>query len=199
MSNELQEISGALKNQHLKGLEELANEIKQLNVDDEEVLESDFKTFFLPIIDGSVKATDENLEIFLRNIYRVTNSFTRGIKVVDDKTKEELFRLPPIMIDVDDGEEVLKNVSFFRIINAINAAKDNIAARMNGAEKALLKTGKLIKPDDEKLKMYAESLLKMQERYNIKITDVEIPNKEEKTKEITDNKDDDLNEVFDYD
>ena len=169
MNDELIELNDQIKQENFDRLAIHCEEIEKLNIlEDVEIKERDFKIYFLPMFKKEIEMNKENINIFIDNIYILTKSYNRPLQIIDDKTGDKLFRLPPIALDIkDDG--LLKNINFVNLINMYNTMSDSGNTMM--ADDTLSKlTNALsneIKPDEKTVSSYNEDILFMYKRYNI--------------------------------
>jgi hypothetical protein len=139
-----------------------------LEEEDVELIESDFKKYFLPVISKEVEPNEENIQRFLHNLYNATGSYYRGLKIVDDNTREELFVFPPIMLEVDDDSPIAKNINYFKLITMYKTIAETNTSEADNLIKGLAASAdSFIKPDKEKLKKDANGVMKMLQRYNL--------------------------------
>jgi len=179
-------------------LEEASNIVSEvLKYEDEPLVESDFIKYFLPLLKGDIEPNEENIKTYIENMYNATGSYYRGIKVIDDKTKEELFVLPPIMLDIDPDSIVAKNVDYYKMVNMFKQISDNNPFE---AEKFLGKAtegiAKATKPDEEQLKKYLDGVVKMFKRYNINFESNEKSKNKETLKQTE--PEDSISDFLDY-
>lgn len=166
-------------NQYVGVLDELSKLTEDLDV---EIKERDFKKYFLPIFNGELKLTDANMDIFLNNMYILTNSYNLPISIIDEN-EEVIFRLPPIIMDVNQTS-ILSNVSFSKLINMYRENKSTVQgdAMLSSITKSL---GQVIGVEEKSLNSYMEDISIMYKRYNISVasTDGETVTTTNKEKE----------------
>jgi len=168
-NNPMEALVKQNKNELKKYLEDMSGIVKEAIVEDVELVRSDFEKYFLPMITMQVEPNEENMKRFINNILAVTESYFLGIKVIDDVTKEELFLLPPLMLDLDLNDPMMRNISFFKLLNMYKSIEENSGSE---ARAFLGKTlpalaSQAFKPDPEKTKRYMEGLLKLYKFYGL--------------------------------
>lgn len=193
--SELEKLNEQIKQDNYDALEAHSSCINELNVVvPVNVKEKDFKIYFLPMFKKEVEINKENINRFINNIYILTNSYNKPLNIVDDKTGNVLFRLPPIALDPkEDG--LLKSINYTNLINMYNAMNDSGNSVMANNKLAGLTNalGSIIKPSEQDVSSYNEDILFMYNRYN-------IPYKKDENGEVVDNTIDSEEEIeYDYD
>lgn len=174
--NALRKLAEQTKKITKEELQERSNMLKPLFEDvDEEIRESSFIKYFLPLIAKAVPVNEENIQRFIKNIKIVTGSPHRGLKVIDDNTGEELFRLPPILLSLDSGEGLLETFSFSTLIRKQLLAEENPLSTLNNeVKKAMSFIESLSKPDREQLNRYLNGIIAMYKRYGLADVNVSV-------------------------
>jgi hypothetical protein len=194
---ELAKAAKMVRNEALKDLEEKMKMLKPLLEINAKVKESDFKKYFLPLIKKEVPINEDNVNIFLHNVYMMTGSYSVPMEVWTDDLKEKLFTLPPIFMDIDDDSPLVSNISYGKLVNKYKRLSEtNQKIGDEFLDVTMKKLSDLLKPTPEQEAYYIKEIAKMYKRYGILHDEANQNEKDLKKKNEIELMGDDM---FDYD
>lgn len=193
--NPLEKLAAIKNNDYIEYLKEKVEDIKALEDDEWATLEkADFEKYILPFLIGKVERNEQNISAFLTNVLTVTDSYYRGIKIVDNG--KPFLYYPPLLLNIKHDSELLENVAFSRIVKEYKSLIGDPFGRdetfLSGIKAGL---ESVIEPDYEKVKDYLEKLKELYEYYGITTNYKNKPD----AKKIEQQADDDLGDLIDYD
>jgi len=148
-----------------------AEEIKKfVEVESDEdlnrVSESVFVEYILPYLLGKVEHNEENNRRFFINFYNIAGDPKRPFIVVDDKTNEKLFTVPPLLGDYDNVNTPLEEISYATIVNNYNlTVENNRVLAEKELEPVLEAISKIVKVNPRDIKNVIEFYNMIKERY----------------------------------
>jgi len=172
MSNKLEEVSMMLMSEEMSEIAENSAILETVATKYEEITLEFFETYFLPFVIHEVEHNEEAIMIFNYNYFKIAKQYNVSIVVIDTNG-EVLYKLPPLMSDINLSK--MDNVAFSRIVSMFTDMSDNnsnAANKMLG--KALGEVGTLVEAASN---TYEDSLITIFQDYKHRLKDSFISDK----------------------